>query len=721
MTSPTAQRKLVRELLGKLDELLQIAYQRAQALYEQREGGEVRPWAYRGLYISKEQVERHFTRESAEPSLSATQGNAAALDPFGKAALWGSFGQHLGLSPFDVAVTMLALAPEVDARYGRLYAYLQDDVTRRRPSVNLALEVLAPSADAKLSERAHFLGGSPLVRAGLLSLVADPAQVNPTLLDHYLKLNDQAVAHLLGQADAASAPGGTFVVRYPVTAQADAASELRALIPLIIDANTYLHRLTLYFCGSPGMGQRDAAQVLADALTTPLVITDLASLSTQPALFQEELASSLREGALREALIFLDGFDSLRGDAAAERRQLCLRALEQQPGTVLLGGTHAWAPPPGTLEGTIVLEFPDAGVDARREAWARAIKQAQVSVEAGTLDLLAQRYPLSLDQVASAVRTVASRLRWNAEQEPERVRPVLQELMAAARARCGAELAGLAQRIIPRRGFADLVLPVATKRQLRELCQRVEHGQRVLEEWGFDRKMSYGKGVSALFSGPSGTGKTMAAEVIARELGLELFKVDLSQVVSKYIGETEKNLESIFVAAERTGAILFFDEADSLFGKRSEIHDAHDRYANIEVGYLLQRMERYGGVAILATNLRGNLDDAFTRRVAHAIQFPLPDDKLRHEIWTKVWPTLDLLSPDVDLMRLAEHFKLSGGNITNAGLAAAFFAATEGGSITTRQLIRAIAREYQKVGRQVSEDELATSYDSAKTGGQFQC
>ena len=202
-----------------------------------------------------------------------------------------------------------------------------------------------------------------------------------------------------------------------------------------------------------------------------------------------------------------------------------------------------------------------------------------------------------------------------------------------------------------------------------------------------------------LFSGPPGTGKTMAAEVIANELQLELYKIDLSQVVSKYIGETEKNLNRIFTAAETANAILFFDEADALFGKRSEVRDAHDRYANIEIGYLLQKMEEYEGISILTTNLRQNLDEAFVRRLAFTVHFPSPDEASRRRIWAGIWPSEMPLSEEVDLDCLARQFKLSGGNIKNIALAAAFLAAEAGSPVTMSHVLQGTKREYQKMGK----------------------
>jgi SpoVK/Ycf46/Vps4 family AAA+-type ATPase len=250
---------------------------------------------------------------------------------------------------------------------------------------------------------------------------------------------------------------------------------------------------------------------------------------------------------------------------------------------------------------------------------------------------------------------------------------------------------------------------------LREICVQVRHRRTVLEAWGFDKHLAMGKGVNVLFAGQSGTGKTMAAEIIAADLGLELYKVDLSGMVSKYIGETEKNLDKVFTAAREANAILFFDEADALFGKRSEVKDAHDRYANIEVGYLLQKMEEYDGVVILATNLRKNLDDAFIRRLHVAIDFPFPEEPDRMRIWRKVFPPDAPLADDVDLVYLAKQFKLAGGNIRNIALLAAYLSAEDGTTIGMPQIVRAIKREYQKLGKLITETEFGR-YISAVRG-----
>jgi len=247
---------------------------------------------------------------------------------------------------------------------------------------------------------------------------------------------------------------------------------------------------------------------------------------------------------------------------------------------------------------------------------------------------------------------------------------------------------------------------------LREVCAHVKHRHRVFADWGFGGKISLGKGLSALFVGPSGTGKTMASEVIAGELGLDLFKIDLSCLVSKYIGETEKNLSRVFEEAEQSNAILFFDEADSVFGKRSEVKDSHDRYANIEVNYLLQRMEEYEGVVILASNYQRNIDEAFTRRIRFIIEFPFPDDDYRRRIWGKVFPEHTPLAEDIDFEFLAHKLKLSGGNIRNIALGAAFLAAgCGGGRVEMGHVVCAAKREFQKMGRLLVRSDFDEYFD----------
>jgi len=283
--------------------------------------------------------------------------------------------------------------------------------------------------------------------------------------------------------------------------------------------------------------------------------------------------------------------------------------------------------------------------------------------------------------------------------------PVHELAWHACRVQSRVRLDDLAQRIDARAGWDDLVLPADQLALLRALSAYVRQRARVYEPWGFARSGERGLGISALFAGVSGTGKTLAAEVLARELALDLYRIDLSQVVSKYIGETEKNLRKIFDAAEEAGAVLLFDEADALFGKRSEVKDSHDRYANIEVSYLLQRMEQYRGLAILTSNMRNALDQAFLRRLRFIIEFPFPDAAQRAQIWRRVFPA-DVPLGTIDWARLAK-LNVPGGAIRNIALSAAFIAADAGASVEMTHLARAARAEYRKLEKPLSDAELA--------------
>jgi SpoVK/Ycf46/Vps4 family AAA+-type ATPase len=290
-------------------------------------------------------------------------------------------------------------------------------------------------------------------------------------------------------------------------------------------------------------------------------------------------------------------------------------------------------------------------------------------------------------------------------------------MAAALGARAAEAMAGLAERIESPFGFDDLVLPPATLGQLRDFVSWAAGGAEAAERWGLDAVYGPARGASALFAGPSGSGKTMAAGVSARALGLDLYRVDLAGVVSKYIGETEKNLDRIFAAAARAGAALLFDEADALFGKRSEVSDSHDRYANIEISFLLQRMESHPGVAILATNLRQNMDEAFARRLDAVAEFPAPGPAERLRLWRRLGATDAPLAADVDFALLAERFELTGGSIRTAALAAAQMAASEDAPIAMAHLMRATAHELAKAGKPVRRADFAAYAAAIRPNG----
>jgi SpoVK/Ycf46/Vps4 family AAA+-type ATPase len=453
----------------------------------------------------------------------------------------------------------------------------------------------------------------------------------------------------------------------------------------------------LHFHGPAGTGRRRAAEALARSLTAPLLAVDLGLALARAEPWGRTLAALFRQARLDGALLYLDGIDALDGEERRRERRALLGMAAEGGVVVILAGQRT---PGRDTAGAVAVSFEVARFEGRHAQWREALAAAGIGSEPAEINALAGQFRLTADQIADAVAAARGRALWRgALAAGPGAAPGSADLFAAARAQSSHDLLGLARPIEPKHSWADIVLPSDRLAQLHEICARATLRHVVYDRWGFEKKLSTGRGLTALFSGPSGTGKTMAAEIIAGELGLELHKIDLSQIVSKYIGETEKNLDRIFQAAENANAILFFDEADALFGKRSEVKDAHDRYANIEVGYLLQKMDEYEGIAILATNLRQNMDEAFIRRLHVVVEFPFPGEADRRRIWAAIFPPEAPLAPAVDFDRLAREVRLSGGKIRNIAVAAAFQAASGNGVIGMSELVEAARREYEKAGQ----------------------
>jgi SpoVK/Ycf46/Vps4 family AAA+-type ATPase len=349
---------------------------------------------------------------------------------------------------------------------------------------------------------------------------------------------------------------------------------------------------------------------------------------------------------------------------------------------------------------SVALDVPPLTRREQHALWQSALESAPHNVNGQSL-ALASQFNLGVTAIHAAAREALGRQ--SSHGQPSSETDLDADLWAACRARARPALADLGQRIEPRVTWEDLVLPAARIETLHEIAVHVRQRYRVYDEWGFAARRARGLGISALFWGPSGTGKTMAAEVLGNELNLDLYRIDLSSVVSKFIGETEKNLRRIFDAAEAGGAILLFDEADALFGKRSEVRDSHDRYANVEISYLLQRMEEYCGLAILTTNMKTAMDTAFQRRIRFVVQFPFPDAKERAEIWRRSFPS-EAPTEGLDPSKLA-RLDITGGNIRNIALNAAFRAADERSPVQMRHLLSAARSEYAKMERPLTDAE----------------
>ncbi|MBW4647025.1 MAG: ATP-binding protein [Goleter apudmare HA4340-LM2] len=682
------------EILKQLDQLLQTAVSNFQTTADM----ESRLNPYRGLYINQEDVEHNLMQEPGTSPLYVQQVDLEVFlaDVVANSATLSRLQQTFALSLFDVALIIIAVAPEIDLRYERIYAYLQDDVTRKRPTVDLALNLLCTSPLEKIARRVHFATDAPLLCQGLLHLIPDPNQNQPPLLAQYLKLDEQVTRLLLGEQGLDPRLSGLCQLHQPkyLLEQLPLSIEIKqALAKITEQAGKTQKPLHLYFYGSQGVGKQRTAEAIAHHLNVFLITADLLELVNSPADWETTLKLLFREAQCRHAIIYLAKFDELITKEPKAIVPHLFAALAQHQGITILAGRQPWQPSMTGNLNVFPVKFTTPNFAQRRTIWETNLTALGIQLTGDELDALSDRFRLTLTQIERAIATAHNQSLW------EEVPPTINHFFAAARIHSGQDLTALARKITPKYTWNDIILPPDPLTQLQEICYQAQYRSVVYGQWGFERKLSLGKGLNVLFSGSPGTGKTMAAEVIAHELQIELYKIDLSQVVSKYIGETEKNLDRIFTAAQSANAILFFDEADALFGKRSQVKDAHDRYANIEVGYLLQKMEEYEGVAILATNLRDNMDEAFVRRIQVIIEFPFPDEEYRQQIWQVVFPHEAPLGEDVDFGFLAKEIRLAGGNIKNIGLAAAFYAASDSSAISMSHLLKAAAREHQKLGR----------------------
>jgi len=599
------------------------------------------------------------------------------------------------LRPWQCDVILACLAPQLDARFGYVYAYLQDDLSRTRPTPLLLQRLLTSELSQRL-ELCRFLEQHPFFWKWRLGrFERGPAgEINAVLASPRL------VSFLRGISDLAP-EGATFLdILNPVDACPEglAPATRRAvenLIGRLLAEGRVAVANLIDFRGPQGSGRRETAVYCCTRLGMSAMHLDLDRLGTED--LEGRLAIAIREALVCNAGLIVSGLDRARDNDLVPRLlrgvgrycRFCF-LVHEKPVTVA-------EPEPLQRHIRVAFRLPD--VQTRTAVWQKHLDRIEARPERMTAARLAELFRFSEGRIARAVRAAAAEHLLAADEEPL----ADDHLLAGCRAQAGDRLDSLARRVRSAYRWDDLILPDHHKRHLRELMVYFRNKACVMERWGFDRKISK-KGVHVLFFGPPGTGKTMAAGIIARELGLEMYHIDLSTIVSKYIGETEKNLASVFDEAEAANAILFFDEADALFGKRGETKDSHDRYANIEVSYLLQRMETFEGITILASNLRENMDQAFTRRLHNISELPFPDRDCRERIWENAFGT-NTPKGGVDNPFLA-GIRLSGGEIKNIALLAAAFAAEMNEPVRMTHVMPALMRELEKTGKPLVASDL---------------
>ena len=506
------------------------------------------------------------------------------------------------LDDIEIKIMAIALAVELDRNYEKLYAYLQDDVRAKRPTVDLALNLICANITEKLTHRRYFQPDSILIRDRLLRLVS-PVD-HSSLLTQELHLDPQITQYLLEIPGLDARLKDYALMIEPQTEFTALKSPPPGLLRLIQDHWQATKPLKLYFQGGDSLEKQTLVQSLANQIKASLLIVDLPKMMAAKVDQQTALFLLWRQAQLQQTWLYLANIDPLFQNTENIAFQGLCRALRDYPTLVILSGEMPFPSSPYPL-GLLTIPFTLPDFEQRRDCWLSHLTPLGIMLNPAELDSLSDRFRLYSHQIRNAVAMASQQMLWEGYQDKEsqgKEKPKSSYLFAAARAESGYALITLARKIEPKYGWEDIILQPNPGNQLRELCNQAKQHQFVMETWQFGERLSLGKGLNALFSGAPGTGKTMAAEVIAQDLQLDLYKIDLSQIVSKYIGDTEKNLSQVFDAATNSNAILLFDEADALFGKRSEVKDARDRYANMETSYLLQKMEEYAGIAILTTN-----------------------------------------------------------------------------------------------------------------------
>jgi hypothetical protein len=626
------------------------------------------------LAIVREALERHVARCDSSAPLTPLPPDEPAGEADMSPAL-EELAAAFELSPFERHVLVLCAGIDLDASFATLCAAAHGDPRRAYPTFSLALAALPNAHWSALAPDGPLRYWRMIELGSGESLTACPLRIDERVLHHLT-----GVPHLDDRLEPLMQP-----VAPPADLPASHATIARRIAALWSRESHAGGHVVMQLCGVDAEGQRAIAAAAGALLGIRVMVLHAADIPTAGSDRDTLRRLWERESVLGGGAIVLDAHDLDTGPA---RRAVSAFVDRLRTPAIICGRD------PLTDLRRHIPRFdvaPPRAVEVEG-MWREALGPAADGLN-GALAAMAQQFRLS----SSAIRLIGAVVLAEERAEPQR-------LWDACRDQARTHLDDLAQRVTVAATWADLVLPRAQCDVLREIQAHVRERACVYESWGFAKKSARGLGISALFCGASGTGKTMAAEALAHELRLDLYRIDLSQVVSKYIGETEKNLRRVFDAAESGGAVLLFDEADALFGKRSEVKDSHDRYANIEVSYLLQRMEAYRGLAILTTNMKSALDPAFLRRLRFVVEFPFPDAAHRAEIWRRMLP-VELPTEGLVVEKLA-RLAVPGGSIRNIAVHGAFLAADAREPVRMTHLLAAARREYAKLERTLTDAEI---------------
>lgn len=596
--------------------------------------------------------------------------------------------QTFNLEPFEIDLLLLCVAMELDPTFAQLCADAQKDNNLNYPTFSLALAVL-PEANWEAISSTGSLRYWHLIEV----------QPGPTLLTSPLTLDENIFLYLMGLSFIDRRLGE---IMKPLPTEERFAPSHRHLAQQLaatwIEGQEQKQYPLLQLSGDNLAAKQAIAAKTAEKLDLRLARLSVSTLPSNP----ERLDLIVRLWD-REAILLGKGLliecDRLTEDSDTSQTEALSYFLENSASFLILSSRERGLL---TERPMITFDVEKPTQNEQEQLWKMLFSEIDLDLT-GLANEIVFQFNMNYPNIYATWTETLGKLS-QTETETFTVKEVAQILWDTCRLQARQKLDDLVQRIEPKAGWGDLVLPETQKQILEEIALEVRQRAKVYQDWGFNQKSERGLGISALFAGSSGTGKTLAAEILAKELCLDLYRIDLSTVINKYIGETEKNLRRVFDAAEAGGAILLFDEADALFGKRTETKDSHDRYANIEVSYLLQKMEAYRGLAILTTNIPEALDRAFKRRLRFIVQFPFPDFAQRVEIWQKMFPP-QMPQADLDIQKLAQ-LNVSGGEIRNIALKAAFLASEKGRAVTMNDLLQAARSEYRKLEKTLTSDEI---------------
>lgn len=642
-----------------------------------------------GLLRSHGEIDYVIEADGLDDAIAAS---AAYRDATG-----GRFSQlrkAFNLDGDDMDLVLLSLAPEISAGYGKIFAYLNDNLNQAYLTVDLATRVLRTERRQRLLLQSRLLPGSALTQNRLLMLY--PQEGTETHTARRLHPAPRLLRWLIQGDNVALNPGATpmdttrqpFIPKVTVERLETIAGALDGPISVAIVGST--------------MGMREGvAMAIARRVGRPLVRVDVERAKS----YLEQPFELMRDLMLDGSIPYVVNVPDTQEEPALRAQVINLgSAMQGLPYPIIVGGAdrRSIAMMLGNDRTNVTVPVGRTTTVERIGAWREALERRSWDGDKATE--IAERF-------YSVGGTTIERVLERAQAESGGAEADLDTIWAACREAARPEFSGLAQHIIPKYRWDDLILPPKILHQLKHLENYLAQQETVMHRWGGAAVRPRGYGIKALFSGGPGTGKTMCAEVIAGALGLDLFKVDLSSVISRWVGETEKNLREIFDAAEGGSTVVLFDEGDALFGSRGEVKQAQDRFANQEVSFLLQRLEVFEGCAIITTNLQQNIDEAFLRRFGAVIEFPMPTPVEREKLWNRAFPSHAPRAPDLDVPYLAQQFVLSGGPIINAAINACIVAAAQDKPVGMIHAIEAVARELYKMGKQVNRVHFGKYYD----------